>query len=594
MKALILAAGFGTRLLPFTENTPKPLFTISGRALIDIIICSLQHAGCEAIIINTHHLYQKIESFLAVQKYKIPVFTQYEPFILGTGGAIKNVADFLDNEPFFVINSDIITDMDLKEIYAFHLSHHHPVTLVLYDDPEFNTVSVDNHNFVTHFSDKKEKTCPAHKGRLTFTGIQVLNPGFLDFIPENTFYSTIDAYRKLIVKDGKIKAFIPGKHLWNDMGTPEKYREAAFESMASDTFKQLRPDYIGKKVKKKKLKGDGSDRSWYRVTTTGRLPVSTDPGTSDEPDKGAMPDLIMPDLIMPDLVIPDLILADHGIRTQNTTSEIDAFVKIGRHLHDMGIPVPMIYSYDTFSGLVFLEDLGDVNLQDMVRDIKKPEETISCYKSVISSLITLSMSGAKGFNTSWTYQSAWYSKDLIYEKECRYFVDSFLKGYAGLNLSFKDFKDEFISLADNTLKFPITGFMHRDMQSRNIMVKNNHFYFIDFQGGRMGPIQYDLASLLIDPYVELPYSMQDELLNYCIEKLSCCMEFEKNNFRSCYKYCTITRNLQILGAFGYLSRIKGKTYFEKFIPAAIKTLKHTLCTLKDTEFPNLKSIVETL
>ena len=88
MKALILAAGFGTRLRPFTEDTPKPLFPIAGRPLLDILIRNLQDAGCEAIIINTHHLYLKIKSFIAKQSYTIPVCTRHEPEILGTGGAI--------------------------------------------------------------------------------------------------------------------------------------------------------------------------------------------------------------------------------------------------------------------------------------------------------------------------------------------------------------------------------------------------------------------------------------------------------------------------------------------------------------------------
>jgi len=108
MKALILAAGFGTRLLPFTKNIPKALFPVAGRSLLDIIILSLQNAGCKAVIINTHHLYKKIDSYLARQKYAIPVTTRYEPEILGTGGAIKNVADFWDHNPFMVINLTLL------------------------------------------------------------------------------------------------------------------------------------------------------------------------------------------------------------------------------------------------------------------------------------------------------------------------------------------------------------------------------------------------------------------------------------------------------------------------------------------------------
>ncbi|MBL7178490.1 MAG: phosphotransferase, partial [Desulfobacteraceae bacterium] len=214
------------------------------------------------------------------------------------------------------------------------------------------------------------------------------------------------------------------------------------------------------------------------------------------------------------------------------------------------------------------------------------------YKSVITLLGKLSVTGAKGFDPTWTYQTSHYDQDLILEKECRYFVDAFLREYIGMNIYFQDLEDEFSSLADKALEFSVNGFMHRDMQSRNIMVKNNRFYFIDFQGGRLGPIQYDLASLLIDPYVELPRSVQNQLLHFSVETLSSLLNVDPNNFLTCYKYCAITRNLQILGAFAYLNRIKGKRYFEKYIPDAIKTLKHNLSVLGNTEFPGLRSVVE--
>ena len=112
MKALILAAGYGTRLRPYTEHTPKPLFTVAGRPLLDIIITNLHKAGCEAVIINTHHLHQEIEAFVTARSYGLPVTTRYEPQILGTGGAIKNVIDFWDHQPFMVINADIVADID--------------------------------------------------------------------------------------------------------------------------------------------------------------------------------------------------------------------------------------------------------------------------------------------------------------------------------------------------------------------------------------------------------------------------------------------------------------------------------------------------
>jgi NDP-sugar pyrophosphorylase family protein len=198
MKALILAAGYGTRLQPFTSNFPKPLFLIAGRPLLDSIITALQAAGCHSIIINTHHLHQRIDEFLAGQKYTIPIQTRYEPQILGTGGAIRNVADFWDNQPFLVINSDIVTDIDLRAVYDFHLKHPHPATLVMHDCPQFNTVSISEEEFIIGFDNQTQ----AHKSttaiQYAFTGIQVLDPEILDFIPPRGYFSNIVAYEKMI------------------------------------------------------------------------------------------------------------------------------------------------------------------------------------------------------------------------------------------------------------------------------------------------------------------------------------------------------------------------------------------------------------
>ena len=567
MKALILAAGFGSRLLPFTKNTPKALFPVAGRSLLHIIILSLQNAGCKAVIINTHHLHKKIDSYLLQQKFAIPVITRYEPQILGTGGAIKNVADFWDDNPFMVINCDIFTDIDLKKVYDFHLTHGHPVTLVLHDDPQFNTVSVNKEGFITDFHDST--LLPSHSvsgsnihrsgetERLTFTGIQVLDPQILEFIPDNIFSSSIDSYRQLISENKKVCAFIAKEYQWKDIGSPERYRQVVFEQMAPEAFKHAFSTWPDKKIFRTRLKGDGSDRNWYRLTSGNR----------------------------------SLVMVDHNIRKHPSTSEVDSFVAIGSHLHDKDVPVPEIYVHDTFSGLVFMEDLGDVNLQTLVLNTQKPEQIISYYKSVIDLLGKLSATGAKGFDPVWTYQTSHYNQDLILEKECRYFVDAFLKKYMGMNISFKDLEDEFRTLADKALKFSVNGFMHRDMQSRNIMIKNNRFYFIDFQGGRLGPVQYDLASLLIDPYVELSPWVRNQLLNYSGKTLPSLLNINPDKFFGGYAYCSITRNLQILGAFAYLSRIKGKRSFEKYIPNAINTLTHNLSTLKRREFPNLESIV---
>jgi aminoglycoside/choline kinase family phosphotransferase len=166
--------------------------------------------------------------------------------------------------------------------------------------------------------------------------------------------------------------------------------------------------------------------------------------------------------------------------------------------------------------------------------------------------------------------------------------------YLGLEIVYEDFEKEFEFLAEKALEHARPGLMHRDFQSRNIMIKNDEFYFIDFQASRMGPIQYDLAALLIDPYVQLPQDIQDRLLGYCLEKLQADMNLNADNFCRCYRYCRLTRNLQILGAFGYLSRVKEKTHFEKYIPAAIRTLGRNLKKPEHKTLPRLTALVDTI
>lgn len=558
MKALILAAGLGTRLRPYTNHTPKPLFSIAGRPLLDIIIANLQKAGCESVIINTHHLHLQIEAFVAERNYSLSVSTRYEPQILGTGGAIKNVADFWGHQPFIVINADIVADIDLAEVYRSHCRQHPLATLVLCDDPAFNSVAVEQNKWIIGFRDRDQIPEQPAERLLTFTGIQVLEPGVLDYIPENTAFSSIDAFKKILADEKKLQAYIARRGQWQDIGTPECYRQTAYETVSSRAFRKAFGDIPGLRIKKKKLKGDGSERQWYRLKSGRHC----------------------------------LIMADHGIRENRSVSEVDAFVHIGQHLYRQGVSVPQIYFFDTFCGLVFLDDLGDVNLQQAARLTPNPQSLVRLYKSVIDQLIKLSLRGAENFDPAWTYQTAHYDQQLIVEKECRYFQEAFLKGYLGLRTRSQDLAADFASLAQKALQYSNTGFMHRDMQSRNIMIKNHQVYFIDFQGGRFGPVQYDLASLLIDPYVELPDTLQAKLLDYSIDALSGLAAVEPKKFRRCYNYCSLTRNLQILGAFAFLSRVKGKHYFENFIPAALQTLRSNLLARGQDEFPALTAVVE--
>ncbi len=556
MKALILAAGLGTRLRPHTDHTPKPLFPIDGQSLLDRLIFQLKDAGCSAVAVNTHHLHEKIEAHIAAGKYGIPVFARHEPEILGTGGAIKNLSDFWDNAPFLVVNADIVTDIDFKSVFDFHSAGTAPATLVLVDAPPLNSVTVDDEGNISRFLSASEQASFTGTS-YTFTGIQVLDPDIIPLIPEKTFFSSIDAYRLLIEQKTPPRAFIDSNRHWQDLGTPERYKAAVRSEMAVAAFREAFEKSPDDTTTWTLLAGDGSDRIWYRVQSGDRA----------------------------------LVAADHGLSPGPGPSEVGAFVAIGRHLFRKKLPVPKLHRWDLFSGWVFMEDAGDTHLQTAALREGSTEGLLSLYRQALDILIRFSTEGIDGFDPDWTCQSAAYDRTLILERECAYFVDAFLKGYLGLEVPSGKFAGDFERLAEGALSGAFTGLMHRDFQSRNILIHQAAPVIIDFQGARKGPIQYDMASLLIDPYVGLSEAVQQELFDYALTRLSEIRRFDLDEFSRCYAFCRITRNLQMLGAFGYLTRVKGKGQFEQYIPPALATLKRNLAKLAP---PGLSTLEETV
>jgi aminoglycoside/choline kinase family phosphotransferase/dTDP-glucose pyrophosphorylase len=562
MKALILAAGFGTRLLPYTNSIPKPLFTLNQRPLLDLAIEQLIACGCDKIFINTHHCHEQIEAFVRQHRFKDRIQTLYEPKILDTGGAIANTRRFLDPAPFFVINADIICDIDLKQIYESHLASYGDskalATLVLHDCRQFNKIRVDGQGFIENFN------APPGKG-LAFTGVQILSPDIFAHMPmadmsgasDPRVFSSIDVYKNLCPTK-RIKAHVADSIYWRDIGTIPAYTQTSQQCLTGQLLGL--PTSRFHEIQITPIAGDGSDRHWYRACHGKR----------------------------------SLVLSDHGIclAQSENYSQLQAFVSIGTHLAAQKIAVPKVLGHDVLSGQVALEDLGDVHLASVVHQTQDPAILMALYKKVIDRLIEFSQTGRLNFDTRWTCQTTAYSKELILEKECAYFMTEFIQGYLGREDTFESYAHEFDVIADNALEHCVEGLMHRDMQSKNIMIHNDKIYFIDFQSARKGPLQYDLASLLIDPYVNLSKGIQEELVLYTMFRLKIESTAEQDKFKRCYHYCCVTRNLQFLGAFAFLSRIKGKKRFESYIPQAVRSLKSNIERLASV--PTLKKLVNTL
>ena len=557
MKALILAAGLGTRLLPYTQHLPKPLFTINGRPVLDYAVKNLLDAGCTKIFINAHHLADAIADFVDNHQSKKHLEVVFEPVILDTGGAIANLGSQLADDDFFVVNADVLCDFDLSHLMACHKASGALATLLVHDCYRFNTICVDQKTpgpcIVRHFSQAPESG-------LAFTGIQAISPGIFEYMPPEKIFSSIDVYKKLCCLE-KVSALKAEQFYWRDMGTPRDYQQTSREYLAGKIF-GIVPSRI-QEIDIQALAGDGSDRLWFRARHREK----------------------------------SLILSDHGIcldaaqcnaQPNNGKAQLHAFINIGKHLADKGIAVPQILGHDTISGQVAVADLGSTHLADHIRGMDE-KQIIKWYQLVIDALIDFSFKGIEAFDTAWTCQTPSYSKQMILDLECRYFMQAFVNGYFNRKEQFETFTPHFHRIADNALRHAMNGLMHRDCQSKNIMLHNGRPWFIDFQSARPGPIQYDLASLLIDPYVTLSRTVRDQLLNYALEKIGLNVSFDIDAFMHSFRYCCISRNLQMLGAFGFLTQVKNKKQFEKYIPAALKGLE---CRLKDLNEPGMADFTQ--
>jgi hypothetical protein len=202
--------------------------------------------------------------------------------------------------------------------------------------------------------------------------------------------------------------------------------------------------------------------------------------------------------------------------------------------------------------------------------------------------------GSEGFNTAWTCQTETYDRHVMRRYEVDYFKEAFLGTYLGLSKDRPGLESNFDHLVEEASLAENRFFLHRDFQSRNIMITGKKIGILDWQGGRLGPLAYDLASLLIDPYTKLTGPEKEGIYNTYRELLRRKRPQVLATFERSFPYLAIQRNLQILGAFSFLSRVRGKTYFEDYIPAALQSLRRLLEEVKDENLSRLKNLVSSL
>ena len=223
MHAMILAAGLGTRLRPYSDSCPKPLFPIMGKPLLLHLLRQLRMCDCKSITINSHYLVEQFSGALITEE---DVILQIEEDILGTGGGLRKALPNFGQEPLLVVNGDIVHSLDLADIHKQHLASSSPVSMVVHDRPRFNNLQISPDGMVAGLRvHEREIGRDSGNRLLAFTGIHVIDPLVLKDIPAEGFYDIIDLYKNMITAGAKINAIEVSGHFWADIGTPKDYLE---------------------------------------------------------------------------------------------------------------------------------------------------------------------------------------------------------------------------------------------------------------------------------------------------------------------------------------------------------------------------------
>ena len=226
---MILAAGFGTRLRPLTNKVPKPMVPIMNRPILEHTIHLLRSHGIQNITVNLHHLPEIIQEYFGDgEDFGVQLNWSHEPEILGTAGGIKKAQQFLEGEAFLVINSDVVTDIDLSKVLAFHKAQGSALTLVVRegDSPEqCDPIEVGADDRIVHMVGTSAKNKPDDTTRILFTGIQVMEPEIFERIPENKFYGTTTDVFPGMLEDGLPIFAYWHRGYWKDIGTIQSYLE---------------------------------------------------------------------------------------------------------------------------------------------------------------------------------------------------------------------------------------------------------------------------------------------------------------------------------------------------------------------------------
>src|SRR5438270_9387863 len=259
----------------------------------------------------------------------------------------------------------------------------------------------------------------------------------------------------------------------------------------------------------------------------------------------------------------------YDIREENV-----AFLEFSRHFRRHGLPVPEIYAEDLAQGAYLEEDLGDTTLFDFLSQNRAGDNiapaVIEAYRKAVAVLPRFQVEAGRDLNYKVCYPRGSFDRQSI-AWDLNYFKYYFLR-LAGIPFSEQALQDDFGRLTRVRLNAPREYFLYRDFQSRNIMLHDGQPHFLDYQGGRKGALQYDIASLLYDAKADLPPSLRQHLLDHYLDSLAGLIELDREAFMRHYYAYVYVRIMQALGAYGFRGFYERKPHFLQSVPYAMKNL----------------------
>lgn len=546
--ALILCAGYGTRLRPLTDKLPKPLLPVRGKPAIFAVMDKLRAAGVDDFLINVHHLPEKFaeifelppDSFkrgrLAKTHYcGSSVRLVFEPQILDTGGAVKNILPFIDtSKPLVVHNGDIYFDCPADEFLSAAQENVSDAacaaTLCLRSGGNMPNVGVDS---LGNVCDMRFALAAPYEKIAQYAGFFVLNPLIFDRFrrAKTAKFSVVDIFLDALRAGERIAGFFADGGEWADIGTRAEYARlnsrglpdewAALAELCECGFEPNEADI-------RKVAKGASTRAFYRFSKSGEKLV--------------------------------------GCFYSDLPRENFLYAPIAEFLCGCGVPVPKILYHDAQKKIIVMEDAGARDIGEL-----QAEEMRGAYFAALRAAKILHTKASEKFAANPIELCPPFDADL-YRWEQDYFYRECAQGVFGINIPRPD--SDFEVLTRRLLDFP-RRLLFRDFQSQNIMVsEGGDIRVIDFQGMRLGNPFYDVASLLFDPYVEkLGGEFIDEALGEYLNFLPDASFPGFAESREILNIAGVERLLQALGAYGFLSAKKGKTGYAKyFAPAAANLL----------------------